>query len=285
MVRAEIRCLTAAFRSEPGADDARILTVSHLVAGCLAVVWLALVHFGPRPIVAPPSDAGVVITVVPPVVDVLPSPPREFTRRSTASVSQSDAARTRSSISNAFAAGPGAPERGDLVRGVRVTPSVPTSDPMVRAVPLGTPTGVETPGRSRAAGEGLTGADIGVVTREGVSRAEVAIMPPEVRAASGEGVRGDATEVGQSARAYAPQLQRCYIDEGLTRNPRLAGLVRLALEVERGRVVAARIVDRSWTGAGVAETESCLVRAVRGWRIGTSTARVTLPFSFTSGPR
>ena len=284
MVRAEIRCLAAVFRSDPSADDARILTVSHLVAGCLALVWLALVYFGPRPTVAA-REPDIVITVVPPVLDVLPSPPREFTRRSSARASRSDAARTRTSITNAFADVPGAPERSDLVRGVRIAPNVPTSNPLVRSVPLGTRTGGETPGRSRVAGEGLSGANIGVVTREGVSRAEVAIMPPDVRAVSGEGVRGDATEVGQSARTYAPQLQRCYLDEGLTRNPQLAGLVRLAIEVEGGRVVAARVVDRSWAGPGVAETESCLVRAVRGWRLGTSTARVTLPFSFTSGAR
>lgn len=284
MIRAEIRCLAALFRSEPGADDARILTVSHLVAACLALMWLTLVYFGPRP-VATAREPEIIITVVPPVVDVLPSPPRELTRRSSATESRSDASRTRTDIREAFAGLPGAPGRSDLVKGVRIAPSVPTSDPLARPVPLGAPTGRETPGRSRAAGEGLTGADIGVVKREGVGRAEVAILPPEVRAVSGEGVRGDATEVGQSARAYAPQLQRCYLDEGLTINPQLAGLVRLAIEVEGGRVVAARVVDRSWSGAGVAETESCLVRAVRGWRLGTSTARVTLPFSFTSGAR
>jgi hypothetical protein len=108
-------------------------------------------------------------------------------------------------------------------------------------------------------------------------------MPPEVRAVRGESARGNAMEVGQSARAFAPQLQRCYVDEGLTRNPGLAGLVRLAIEVDGGRVVAARVVDRSWAGVGVTETEDCLVRAVRGWRLGTSTAKLTLPFSFTSG--
>lgn len=284
MVRAEIRSRAALFRCAPGADDARILTVSHLVAASLAIVWLTLVYFGPRPVVSA-REPDLVITVLPPVVDVLPSPPRELTRRSSAPESRSDASRTRTNIRDAFARVGEAPGRGDLLQGVRIGPSAPTSDPMARPVPLGAPTGVETPGRSRAAGEGLTGADIGVVGREGVSRAEVAIMPPDVRAVSGEGIRGDATEVGQSARAYAPQLQRCYLDEGLTRNPQLAGLVRLAIEVEGGRVVAARVVDRSWTGAGAAETESCLVRAVRGWRLGTSTARVTLPFSFTSGAR
>ena len=196
MVRTEIRCFAALFRSEPGDDDARLLTVSHLVAGCLAMAWLALVYFGPRPIVTAPSAPDVVVTVVPPVFDVLPAPPRELTRRPSAPMSRGDAARTRISISGAFTGGPGALERGDLVRGVRVTPSVPTSDPLVRAVPLGTPTGVETPGRSRGGGEALSGAAIGVVTREGVSRAEVAIMPPEVRAVSGEGVRGDATALG-----------------------------------------------------------------------------------------
>ena len=191
--------------------------------------------------------------------------------------------RTMTSISDAFTAGPGPVGRSDVVHGVRVMPTVPTSDPLVRGVPLANPSGIVTPGRSRVVGGGVSGADIGVVTREGVSREEVAIRPPEVRAVSVEGVPGDATEVGRAAREYAPQLQRCYLDEGLTRNPRLAGLVRLAIKVEGGRVVSARVVDRSWAGVGVVETESCLVRAIRGWRLGTSTGLVTLPFSFTSG--
>jgi hypothetical protein len=280
VVHAGARCLVALFRSDPD-DDARALTVSHLVAACLALVWLALVHFIPRP-TAPP-DSPVIVRVLPPVVDILPAPPPELTRRSTSAPSSRNAARTTRTIAEAFTAGPGPVGRRDVVHGVRVMPSVATSDPLVRRVPLGDPSAVETPGRSRVAGERLSGADIGVVAREGVKRADVAIMPPEVRAVSGDRARGDATELGRSARAYAPQLQRCYLDEGLTRNPRLAGLVRLEIDVDGGRVVAARVVDRSWAGAGVVETESCLVRAIRGWRLGGSTGVVTLPFSFTSG--
>lgn len=279
MARAEIRCIAALFRDDTD-DDARILTVSHIVAGCLALVWLALVYFGPHPVEVTRPEVS--ITALPPVIEFFPSPPREFTRRASAPVSRSDAVRTRGSVRDAFAGVPGA-DRRDFVSGVRVMPSVPTSDPLVRAVPLGTPGAVETPGRSRLGGAGLRGGELGVVTRGGVSRAEVAIMPPEIRAVSGEGARGDATEVGRSAREHAPQLQRCYVDEGLTKNPGLAGLVRLEIDVQKGRVISARVVDRSWTGAGVAETESCLVRAVRGWRLGTSTGVVTLPFSFTSG--
>ena len=280
MARAEIRCLAALFRDDTD-GDARILTVSHLVAASLALVWLGLVHFVPPP-VAPPESA-VVIRVLPPVADILPSPPPELTRRSAAPVSRSDAVRTMASISDAFTAGPGPVGRSDVVRGVRVMPSVPTSDALVRGVPLANPSGIVTPGRSRTVAGGVSGAGIGVVTREGVSREEVTITPPEVRAVSVEGAPGDATEVGRAAREHAPQLQRCYLDEGLTINPGLAGLVRLEIDVQKGRVVSARVVDRSWTGAGVGETERCLVRAVRGWRLGTSTGVVTLPVSFTSG--
>ena len=66
-------------------------------------------------------------------------------------------------------------------------------------------------------------------------------------------------------------------------DPRAA--LTLAVDVEAGRVTSARIVDRSWAGAGVAETESCLVRSVRGWRLGSSDARIVLPLSFTSPVR
>jgi hypothetical protein len=280
VVRAETRCLAALVRSDPD-DDTRALTVSHLLAACLALVWLALVHFVPRP-VAPP-ESRVVVNVVPPVWDILPSPPPELTRRPAAPAPGSDAGRTSRRIAEAFTAGPGPVGRRDVVHGVRVMPTLPTWDPLVRRVPLGDRGGAETPGRSRATDDRLSGTDIGVVTREGIKRADIAIMPPDVRVASGDRGRGDATEIGRSARAYAPQLQRCYLDEGLTRNPGLAGLVRLEIAVEAGRVVSARVVDRSWTGTGVIETESCLVRAVRGWRLGTSTGLVTLPFSFTSG--
>ena len=278
MARAEIRCIAAGLRDDPD-EDSRVLTVSHLMAGCLALVWLALVYFGPHPVEV--KQPEVTITVPPPVAEFFPSPPREFTRRGSAPMPRSDATRARGSVRDAFVGVPGA-ERRDFVSGVRIMPSAPTSDPLVRAVPLGTSGAVETPGRSRLGSEGLRGGELGVVAPGGVSRAGIAIMPPEIRAVS-EGARGDATEVGRSAREHAPQLQRCYVDEGLTKNPGLAGLVRLEIDVQKGRVVSARVVDRSWTGAGVAEAESCLVRAVRGWRLGTSSGVVTLPVSFTSG--
>jgi hypothetical protein len=113
----------------------------------------------------------------------------------------------------------------------------------------------------------------------------VAVAEPEVRAVVAGPAGVGATAVGQTARAHIPQLERCYYAEGLTRNASLAGIVRLAVDVEAGRVSSASIVDRTWAGAGVVETESCLVRSVRGWRLGSANARIVLPLSFTSPAR
>jgi hypothetical protein len=129
------------------------------------------------------------------------------------------------------------------------------------------------------------GAGLGTVSGGGVSRNAVTIAAPEVRPVAGGTASGITSEVGQAARAHVPQLERCYHQEGLSRNPSLAGLVRLGLTVEGGRVTSAQILERTWAGAGAPEAESCLVRAARGWRLGGADARIVLPLSFTSPRR
>lgn len=281
MVCAETSDLNALFGN--ASDESRALIGSHVLAALLALTWLALVQFLPRPLVPPLGvDERVIVTVVPPTFEIAPLATSVFTRERATGAGDS---RSASRIERAFTGGAGMIDRGDLVRGIKVTSSAaaPLGSSPARTVPLATQPGSGTPGIARIDGAGLARTGLGAVAGEQVPRATVAIRPPEVQPVTAGAASGDAREVGESARAHAPQLERCYQEEGLTRNPALAGLVRLVIEVDAGRVTSARVVDRSWTGAGVAETESCLIRTVRGWRLGTSTARLTLPFSFTSG--
>jgi len=79
------------------------------------------------------------------------------------------------------------------------------------------------------------------------------------------------------------QLQTCYERSGGTD---FAGIVALRLTLGEGGVVrSAEIVRRTWSGPGAAETEACLIRIARGWRVpaGRDGATLTLPISFTRG--
>lgn len=283
MVRAETPSFNTALRFELVSDEGRALAGSYLVAVLLAITWLALVHLVPRPL-GNGGESPLVIVLDHP--DLVPPSAREPVREAAQAVGATlsrIATLNANTIRAAFGGNTGLGGGGNPLRGVTVTGSgTPGGHQTARAVPLGTGPGSGTPGRGRMGGAGPVGSGLGVVSGVGVTRANVAIAPPEVRAVAAGSSPGDVTEVGRTARAHAPQLQRCYQEEGLMRNPSLAGLVRLAIDVEGGRVTAARVVYRSWTGAGVAETESCLIGAIRGWRLGASSASLTLPFSFTS---
>jgi hypothetical protein len=190
------------------------------------------------------------------------------------------------SLRDLFSGNAGLVDAGTILDGVDVEPTGSTAGgPTQLKVGLETGIGSRTPGRTQSGGLSVSGAGVGAVRGGGLSRHVLTIGAPEVRAVPGAAAGGDATEMGRTARAHVPQLARCYHQEGLARNPSLAGLVRLALAVEGGRVTSATIVERSWLGAGVAETESCLLSTVRGWRLGTSDARIVLPLSFTSPVR
>jgi hypothetical protein len=186
-------------------------------------------------------------------------------------------------VRNIFKGMAGLVDAGNLLRNVDVEPAGTGRGEASRLkVGLETGVGSRTPGLTQSGGRSLEGAGLGTVRNGGVSRNVLTVGAPEVRAVAPGSGGGDAAEMGQTARAHVPQLARCYHDEGLSRNRSLAGLVRLALTVEAGRVTSAAIVDRSWSGAGAAEAESCLLRTVRGWRLGSSDARIVLPLSFTS---
>lgn len=273
----------AILRLECVAEEDRPLFVSYLVASLLALSWVLLVHYAPDRLGGGILDDRIII-VVPPLD--LPFPPvvaeaRQRGRTTAPPASAGGAGNVR----DFFTGNAGLVDAGQLLRGVPVEPSGSAAgEPAGKVLGLETGAGSRTPGRSR--GEGLSPAGgVGAVVGQGLSRRSVTVAPPEVEDVAAGASVGNATEVGQTARAYAPQLARCYYDEGLSRNASLGGLVRLALTVKAGRVTSASIVDRSWAGVGAAETESCLLRSVRGWRLGDGDARIVLPFSFTSPAR
>lgn len=276
----------AILRLECVAEEDRPLFVSYLVASLLAVSWVLLVHFAPTRLgggILNPEDPFII--VVPPFVDLpLPSVVAGARRRGRTAAPAPEA-RGAGNVRDAFTGNAGLVDAGNLLRGVMVEPSGSAAgQPTGKTLGLETGVGSRTPGRSR--GEGLSPArGVGTVVGRGISRRGVTVAPPEVEAVAAGASVGNASEVGQTARAYVPQLARCYYEEGLSRNASLGGLVRLALTVKAGRVTSASIVDRSWAGAGAAETEGCLLRSVRGWRLGDGDARIVLPLSFTSPAR
>ena len=267
----------ATLRFELVSDEGRPLFVSYLVASLLALSWLGLVRMMPIPL------GGISPVLNPPIILDLESPvppsPSDGIRKARGGTSSPNV----SSMRDLFSRKTGLVDAGTILSGVDVRPTESRpGNPSARHVALGTDIGSRTPGKSRTGDFSALDAGIGAVRGSGVSRSGVTIAPPEVRPVVAGTSVGDATEVGHAARAHVPQLERCYHDEGLTRNAALAGLVRLALTVEGGRVASAQIASRSWSGAGVAETESCLVRVVRGWQLGSGDARIVLPLSFTS---
>ena len=276
----------AILRLECVAEEDRPLFVSYLVASLLAVSWVLLVHYAPDRLgegILNPDDRFII--VVPPLVDLpLPAAVADARRRGRTAAPAPEA-RGAGNVRDFFTGNAGLVDAGTLLRGVMVEPSGSAAgEPTGKALGVETGAGSRTPGRSR--GEGLSPAGgVGAVVGRGLSRRAVTVAPPEVEALGPGPSVGNASAVGQTARAYVPQLARCYYDEGLSRNPSLGGVVRLALTVKAGRVTSASIVDRSWVGAGAAEAESCLLQSVRGWRLGDGDARIVLPLSFTSPAR
>jgi TonB family protein len=117
-----------------------------------------------------------------------------------------------------------------------------------------------------------------------VARAVVRVGAlPVVRVAGGPA--RDATAVGGALRGRVAELQSCYEREGRARNAALAGMVAVAVTVGGdGRVRAASVTRRSWSGPGVAETEACVLAAVRRWRLPSGEeGSYEIPISFTAG--
>jgi hypothetical protein len=143
-----------------------------------------------------------------------------------------------------------------------------------------------TPGMTQlgsSSGAGSAGSALGQVQRgAAIERASFHAQPlPIVTAPALDGTPVDATELATFVRGRVAQLQSCY---ELARGTDLAGVIAVRITVgAAGTVRGAEIARRTWSGAGAAETEGCVLRIVRGWTIpsGSEGATITLPISFT----
>ena len=151
--------------------------------------------------------------------------------------------------------------------------------------------GGRTPGRGgfgggNGTGGGGGGGIGGVGAGGGIQRAGVRVSAPApVRAENLGGNRRDVGELGQFVRSRESQLRFCYQEYGLKANPSLAGTVTVAISLTgSGDVTGVNITNRTWSGAGASEAESCIRNKIESWRFPSSDAgggTYSFPFNFT----
>lgn len=151
--------------------------------------------------------------------------------------------------------------------------------------------GSRTPGRGNF-GDGGLGGNVGAVAASGpgggagVGLSRVSISAP--RPVASPGIPGPARELsdlGTYVRNHQSQLQFCYEEAGLKKNPNLAGVLEVAVSIAGdGSVTGADVTRRSWSGAGAADAEACIKNRIMGWRLSPSSkgaGTYSFPFSFT----
>jgi hypothetical protein len=151
--------------------------------------------------------------------------------------------------------------------------------------------GGNTPGRGgfgggNGTGGGGGGGIGGVGAGGGIQRAGVRVSAPApVRAENLGGNRRDVGELGQFVRSRESQLRFCYQEYGLKSNPSLAGTVTVAISLTgSGNVTGVNITNRTWSGPGASEAESCIRNKIESWRFPSSDAgggTYSFPFNFT----
>src|SRR3954463_5073562 len=151
--------------------------------------------------------------------------------------------------------------------------------------------GGNTPGRGgfgggNGTGGGGGGGIGGVGAGGGIQRAGVRVAAPApVRAENLGGNRRDVGELGQFVRSRESQLRFCYQEYGLKSNPSLAGTVTVAISLTgSGNVTGVNITNRTWSGPGASEAESCIRNKIESWRFPSSDAgggTYSFPFNFT----
>jgi TonB family protein len=110
--------------------------------------------------------------------------------------------------------------------------------------------------------------------------------PDVVRAEGLGGARRDVSDLGTFVRSRESQLRHCYQENGLKVNPNLAGTVTVAITLTgAGNVTGARVTNRTWSGPGASQAESCILARIRSWRFPSSEAgggTFSFPFNFTT---
>jgi hypothetical protein len=141
-------------------------------------------------------------------------------------------------------------------------------------------------GGGTGTGGGGGGGIGGVGAGGGVTRAAVRVAAPNpIPVGALEGPGRDVGDLGTFVRSRESQLRFCYQENGLKVNPNLAGQITVAISIAgNGRVTGANVTNRSWSGAGAAPAEACILQRIRGWTFPSSdrgAGTYSFPFSFT----
>ena len=281
-------------------DEVRPLWISHAIAAALGAGWLVLVYTQPPPpptiaLLRPEEAAAVEVQFEdekPPKPEAAkPAPVAEPapTNKPPTPAETKKAKKEAAAMADAFGGGSSALV-GDVtnaLRGVNVTKGDKTAEggggKAVIAYGNGG-TSVRTPGRGIDPTVAAAGAGIGKVNAAGsVTRATIAVAAPSVvRSADGGASGRDMAKLGTFVRARQAQLQYCYQEVGLAANPNLAGSVSVTVSlVPTGAVSEVKVTNRTWSGAGVSDAESCILQRVRGWSFPASSKGGAESYSFS----
>ena len=287
----EGNAFTSNLRFELIDEEERALLGSYAISTALGVAFLLLIQFGPRiEIVVPPPVVEVGPIVFPrPEPTVIRDEDDSDTRKSAGPSRGSAIGRTTESIGKAFGAGVAAivGQPSNILGAVQVTrgAGVSTSEGGKTVLAYGEQGGAGSiPGRGgiTSGGNGSPGGIGGVAGGAGgVAHAGASVSMPVSIPVAPLTPSGDAATVGTFVRGHESQLRFCYEEHGLKVNPRLAGSVTVAITAGgSGAVTNASVVRRSWSGAGTAESEACIVKAIRGWQLPAG-GSYTFPFNFS----
>ena len=99
-----------------------------------------------------------------------------------------------------------------------------------------------------------------------------------------DSVRSD-RDIRLAALRHVADVKRCYEQEGLARNPALAGTFEVTVTVLATGVVSdASIATDDMRGAGAREVARCLTMAIRNWRFERGpfiVETIVFPFRFS----
>ncbi len=102
--------------------------------------------------------------------------------------------------------------------------------------------------------------------------------------AAADSVRRE-VEVRETVLRHAPDVRRCYQDEGLRRNPQLAGNIEVELTILPTGTVDSVNVATNLAGPGQQEVTVCVALRARNWRFERGPYAVeTVVFPFVFSP-
>jgi hypothetical protein len=286
---------TRKLRFEWASEEERALMGSYAISGGFGIAFLLLVHLSPvRQAQAeelPPEPTYLLSNSTPPEPAKAPDIGHP-TRNRPASGTATNAT---DAIRQIFGTGTGATsvDVSGILRGVDVNSKSDGTDikgegKTVLSVGLNG-RGATTPGRGASGGGIGTGDESGVGSvggGRGVTAAHVSVRAPEVHAGPTiGGASRDPSELGNFVRSRQEQLRFCYAERGLKINPNLAGTIKVSITLAgSGSVTDVEVTNRTWSGGGAAEAESCIIQRIRNWRFPSAAAgggTYAFPFNFT----